>query len=802
MYYFKQIFRSLYRNWLTTVALIFSLCVGFVAFIAISSYVMYENTYDRHFADYQNIYRIVNDEYSDQSLVMRKPLVERALGRTLVAEFPSVLASGFLCKTINPQCKIGENMFTDENVFHASSGLLDVLSIKIVKGKKEKYLTEPYQAIISESAARKYFGDKDPIGAKIFKYPAFEYEVVGVYKDLPKNTHFVADMLLSFHSSMHLPPPMLEDWGETNFYTYIKLNQNTNIEALERNIDKVVYEHKKTYFDQHNIISRYHLQPIKDIHLTSDLQEEIAQNVRKDYLNILFAVSLLLLLASWFNYVYFTYTRVISNVRDIGIQKVLGSTWEYLIKRYVTESLVINTVAVFLSFFVCELIRGAILNTLGVRISLSPNNGGFWITLLAIYLLSIALMGFLPVWMVQRRRPLELMDYRRVQKRGRFSLQHLITIAQFTLIVVVISAIIGIDKQISYLVSRNSGMDISDNLIVKVPQNLRKTSRLVSNFESFEHELQTHPDISVISNTSAVPGDALSYNFVASVKGMPNSVKAAIFITDTNFVQMYNVKLIGGTNFTQETHGCIINISCLNKLGYQRPSEAVGRVLSLNDESSSQKFDVPIAGVCGDFNFQSMKSNPQPLIMLNWTQNMLWGYYAIKIDNWQNAGEVKSFVNQLFVKTFPNYPFEYFWLEDHYKKQYSEDLRLILMLKYLVLLAILVSAINLFSMVWYNTLLRRKEIGIRKVFGATAMIVVRMLNFDFLKWIVFASLIAFPISYFALSKWLERFAYQTALSWWIFVLSSVVALVIGVLTVIWQTVKVANMNPVDSLSQE
>ncbi|MFO7843597.1 MAG: FtsX-like permease family protein [Bacteroidales bacterium] len=803
MYYLKLNFRRLFRNKLTTFALVFSLMIGFTAFITVSSYVLYENSYDTHFPDNENIYRIVRETYSNDVLKLEHPTCERKLGESLVNKYPNVHASGFLFRPNNPNFKIGENVFSNSNVFHASKGLIDVLSLKIIQKKSKTLLDEPYKVIISESTAKKYFGNQNPLGKKVFKYPAFNYEVEGVYEDIHKNTHFSADMFLSFHDNMHLPPPVKADWGEAAFYTYISVDNNTILPEFEGKINELVYRHKKGYFEKSNIVNRYHLQPLTDIHLESNLQGEITQNANGDYLNILLAVSLLLLIASVFNYVYFTYSRLLSNMKDIGIQKVLGSKLKQFYQKYLSESFILHTLALILAVFICSLIKEPIFQSLGINVRLSLSNSGFWLILITVYLLSILITSILPVLYVKKKNSLDLIHFKRYATTRKISFQHIITVGQFAIVVLIIASIIGIDKQLNYLLNKDKGLDISNKLIVRVPQNISKNSKRVNNLGAFEQELIKHAGIKNISNTSAVPGDLPAFSFTIKEKGQPAQVSAGVFITDKSFIEMYDLELQAGSNFSDKNEGnreCIINEKCLVQLGYKNPEEAIGRIV--NFESSRQDFQAAIRGVTGDFNFRSMKQQPTPMVLLDWTESMLWGYYAIELSHTKDKGFVTNFVAEIFKNTFPNYPFEYFWLEDHYNNQYEAEFKLTALLKYFVFFIILVSVINLLSMVWYTTIIRTKEIGIRKVNGATASSIFKMLNFDYLKWITLASFIALPIAYYSLSKWLEGFTYQTDISWWIFTFSAIFVLMIGLLTTSWQTMKIANMNPIDSLRDE
>jgi len=398
---------------------------------------------------------------------------------------------------------------------------------------------------------------------------------------------------------------------------------------------------------------------------------------------------------------------------------------------------------------------------------------------------------------------MDLIHFKRYAAKRRISFQHIITVGQFAMVVLIIAGIIGIDKQLNYLISKDKGLDISNKLIVRVLQNISKNSERVNNLEALEQELVKHAGIKNISNTSTVPGDLPSFNFTVKEKGKPTRVSAGVFITDKSFVDMYDIKLLAGSNFSDKKVGdkeCIINEKCLIQLGYKNPEEAIGRIVNIL--SPSQDFQAIVKGVTRDFNFSSMKQQPVPMVLLDWTAKMLWGYYAIDMNQEQNKSSVTNFVADNFQNTFPNYPFEYFWLEGHYNNQYKEEFKLTGLLKYFILFIILISIINLFSMVWYTTIMRTKEIGIRKVNGATAFSVFKMLNFDYLKWIALASIIALPIAYYSLIKWLEGFAYQTEISWWIFAISAIFVLIIGLLTTSWQTIKIENMNPIDALRDE
>ncbi len=238
--------------------------------------------------DNENIYRVTTDVYNGSELNLSIPKCERGVSTFLPEEYPGIIAAGFITKTNNPQYKIEEEIFTDENIYHASQGFLDVFSVQLIQGKQSEILLEPYTAVISESAAKKYFGSLNPVGQVLFKYPAHEYVIQGVFQDIPDQAHFMADAFLSYHDDMNLPPPQKEQWGETGFYTYLKLSENADIDQIEKGINSLVTDNKGSYFEANNTLHHYQLQSLNDIHLHSNLKEELQTNSRAEYIYLVF----------------------------------------------------------------------------------------------------------------------------------------------------------------------------------------------------------------------------------------------------------------------------------------------------------------------------------------------------------------------------------------------------------------------------------------------------------------------------------------------------------------------------------
>ncbi|HKL33210.1 MAG TPA: ABC transporter permease, partial [Tangfeifania sp.] len=548
-FYLKVAFRNLFREKKYTFFLLSSICIGLITFILVSGYVFYEKGFDRVFPDNKNIYRITTDIYSGNELSLSIPECERGVSTSLKEKYPTVLAAGYITRTGNPQYKIGNEIFTNEHIYHASPGFLEVFSIPLLQGNKAQVLTRPYTAIISESTAKKYFGSSDPVGQVLFKYPVYDFTVEGVFKDIPKQAHFNADVLLSFHDDMHLPPPAKAQWGETGFYTYLKLKENTDINQLETGINNLVSENKKITFEKTNIQHKYHLQPLNSIHLHSSLKNELEPNSRAEYVYLIFIVGFLILVASGFNYIQFSFSRLINSAKQTGIKKINGATSSRIIFASLAESVVIHLVALIVSLVFTRLLFPVMRNEFGILLQPVFSQPLFVVVLCGILVLSIFINGVLPALLINRFNSLQLLKLKYKPVTNGISFRQVIVVAQFVIIIAIISGISGMNKQVNFLVHKDKGFELENTIVVKVPSNLRKTSQRINNLKAFEHDLTSHSSILGISGSNVIPGDLPAYNFNFKEKQSQKRGKAALVVADNNYVKNYKIKLIAGNNF-------------------------------------------------------------------------------------------------------------------------------------------------------------------------------------------------------------------------------------------------------------
>ncbi|WP_346857292.1 ABC transporter permease [uncultured Draconibacterium sp.] len=805
-YHLKIAFRNLRREVKNSAFLLTSISVGLITFILVSGYVFYEKGFDRVFPDNQQIYRVSTDIYSGNELSISIPQCERGVAATLKEKYPQVVAAGYLTATNNPQYKIGDEIFTNNHIYHASAGFLNVFSIALMQGSNPDVLTRPYTAIISENTAKKYFGSTNPVGQILYKYPAYEYTIEGVFKDIPAQAHFSAEVLLSFHDDMHLPPPAKAQWGETGFYTYVKLDKNADVTQIESAVNTIVTENKKIQFEKSNVNHLYHLQPLNEIHLYSKMKNELETNSRAQYVTLIFIIGILIFCASGFNYIQFAFSSLINSAKKTGIKKINGATRSEILWSSLAESLIIQFFAVLISMGIGWMLIPVMKNQFGIFLRPVFSSPLFLATLFLIISFSIVIGGMIPAFLINRFNSLELLKLRYKPVSKGLSFRQVIVVAQFVIIIAIMAGIAGVNKQVHFLVDKDKGFDVKNTMVVKVPMNLRKTSQRINNLQAFEEELLSHSSILGFSSSNVIPGDlsAYSFNFTETLSGKGG--KAALIVADNNFIRNYNIPLLAGMNFrgegtSSDNNSCIINRAGLQYLGFQNPYEAIGRKIKMEDESGMQKFEVTVIGVAENVDFSDAKESHKPMVLINWTENMIWGNYSVKLAS-ADFASVIPFIKAKFRGTFPNYPFEYLIVEDYYNRQFDKEIQLVKIFRLFIVVAIFISVINLFSISWLISLARVKEIGIRKVNGAKISEILSMLNKDFIKWVIIAFVIATPVSYYAMNKWLENFAYKTSLSWWIFALAGVLALGIALLTVSWQSWRAATRNPVEALRYE
>ena len=800
--YLKVALRNLIKHKVFSFINIFGLALGITVFLLIIQYVTFENSYDSFNKNADRIYRVRNDRiYSDKH--DKSAGCPPALAPTLKKEFPEVIESARLRGTdaifIDVNKKISENL---EKIYYTEPSFLKIFSFPLLNGSTESALEEPYTVIISKSISLRYFGSENPINKVITlinEYGKQDYRVTGVFKDVPQNSHVKFNMLISYKSLIAKNNQAEFYWGWNAFSTYILLAPNTDPKALEAKFPAMI-EKYKNYGDSYR--REYLLQSLKSIHLNSNLRYEPEVNGNGETVKFLSIIALFVLILAWVNYMNLSTCRSLMRAKEVGVRKVLGSNRFQLIKQFITESFALNIIAIILAV-IFDVIALPYFNQMtGKPLSadLLKNN---WFIFLAMIAGGSLLSCLYPAFVISSFNPLFVFKMKSGHTPKGFDLRKFLVIFQFAVSIILISFTIIIYKQLSFMRNKDIGVNIDQTLILNAPVGGGNT---ISEATNLRDALLTISGIKTASVSASIPGKDYS-NACSGVRkygSNPDEGTQGLFIEmDENYFKLFGVPLIAGRNFTRDSRfnkEIILNEEAVKVYGFKNPEDAINKKLIFDGFSG---LIMEIVGVTKNYHQLSLKSALQPIIFnpINASDVNLAKYFSVKIDG-QNIGHTITQIKEQWDKIFPNQPFEYNFLDEIFNSQYKADQQFGEVFSLFSFLAIVISCLGLFGLASFTNLQRTKEIGIRKVVGASLQNILVMLVKDFTKWVLISNIIAWPIAYYLMHKWLQDFAYRIDISWWVFVLSGGIALIIALATVSVHTIKATIANPIEALRYE
>jgi putative ABC transport system permease protein len=801
--YLKSAFRNLLRNKTFSVINILGLSVGIAAFFLIIQYVTYEQSYDSFNKNADRIYRIRDDRiYSDKH--DRSAGCPPALGPTLQKEFPEILESarvyGAKITVLDAERKISENL---ERAYYAEPSFLKIFSFPMLKGTAEAALEEPYSLILSKSIQQRYFDNENPVNEVVTVVDDngnhLKCKVAGVFKDVPHNSHIKFDVLISYKTLIAQNSQAAYYWGWNAFNTYVLLAPNTDVKALQAKFPAMV-EKYKDYGESYR--REYLLQPLKDIHLHSHLRFEPEVNGDARSVQFLSIIAAFVLILAWVNYANLSTSRSLTRAREVGVRKVLGSDRLQLITQFMTESVLLNITAVAVAVVLDEMALPYFKEMTGNPLSFSLLRDN-WVLLISAFALGVFFSGIYPALILSSFSPLTALNakYGRISKR--IDLRKALVISQFAVSIALIAATLVVYRQLSFMRNQDLGANIDQVLILKAP---RIQGNFVSSCNTLKDALLTLPSIKNVAASATIPGRDYS-NYASDIRSQrsePGEGTQGVFIdVDENYFGLYQIPFIAGKNFSRESRlyrEVILSEEAAKTYGFQNPEDAIDKKLVLGGLGRRV---VRIIGVTRDYHQRSLKSALQPVIFdpIYASDANLVRYFSIKLAG-QNIGQTMNQIKGKWDELYADQPFEYSFLDDLFDSQYKSDQQFGEVFSFFAALAILISCIGLFGLASYANVQRTKEIGIRKAIGASIREITFMLVKDSIRWVVLANVIAWPVVYVVMNRWLEGFAYRVDVGWWVFVLSGMAALLIAVLSVAWLAIRAANANPVEALRYE
>jgi len=805
--YFKIAIRNLWKNKGFTFINIAGLAIGLACFILIALYVVNELSYDRFYPNAERIYRVDADiKFGGNNLNLC--VSSDPMGPTLKKDYPQVEEyTRVYASEGSKLVRKGNDYITEDKIVYADSTFFNVFPQKVISGDTKHALFEPNTVVLSETAAKKYFSTSDAVD-KTIEIDKKPFKVTAVIKDMPDNSHFHFDFIMSMKNVDY-------NWNSYlshNFVTYIVLKPGTNYHAFEKNFEQVLANYvlpqakqlmtglttMEAFRKAGNQLD-YSLMPLTKIHLYSHRFPELEPNGNIQYIYIFGAVALFILLIACINFMNLSTARSAQRAKEVGIRKVLGTGKKNLIAQFLSESTITAFIALILAIAIAYFSL-PLFNTLAAKSMKIENifSLSFLPFLLALPLLVGLLAGFYPAFFLSNFKPLAVLKGRINAGFKKNYLRSGLVVFQFFISIFLIIGTVIVFKQLQFIQNTNLGFNKDQVLIINGANALDK------NDEAFKNAVLELPGVKsgTMSGYLPVPSSRSDDTYSKeAVMDQKNALSMQTWTVDYDYIKTLGLQISKGRNFSKEfgtdTSAFIINETAAKVLGFDDP---IGKKIYQNNPSQPDAAPTvfTIIGVVKNFNYESLRQNIYPL-------GLKLGHSSGNISFKIATSDIKPLITQIEKKwksLAQGMPFSYRFLDEAFNSMYRAEQRVGKISMTFSILAILIACLGLFGLVTYIAEQRTKEIGVRKVLGASVPDIVTMLSKDFLKLVAIASLIAFPIAWWAMHKWLQDFAYRISIEWWIFLLAAIIAILIALITVSFQAIKAAVANPVKSLRTE
>lgn len=816
---FLTAFRSLKKNKFFSFLNILGLSIGMGVFLIIALYVQFEKSYEQSIPDNENIYRLTLTSYINNELSFASAENYPGAGPALKSELPEVTGyarlynMGYKNNVIitNEEAKPDPIAIKQRRFLYADSSFLPLMGYPMVAGDPKTALAEPLNAVISETYAKLYFGSEDPIG-KSLRLQDDDYnnelvKITGVFKDLPRNTHLKFDILFSYETLYSRFERARErynlSWQRKDMYTFIKVQPGTDPRVLESKFAAVVDKYSPG-LKERNQVDVLALQRIADIHLTSNLAEEVEPNGDARIVFFLGLIGVFVLVIAWINYINLSTAKAMERAKEVGVRKVMGAFKFQLIRQFMVESAVVNMLSIIIAVLIVALSL-PFFNTLS---GLSLQAGDllqpwFLLLLFALWATGTLLSGSYPALVLSSFRPVSVLKGKLKNSTGGILLRKGLVVVQFMASVALIAGTLIVYRQLNFMMNQDIGMNIDQVLVVERPGiSPRDRTAFSSAIETFKNELKNIPTVQAVTSSVTIPGKQREYKAPVKKYGAPDDQLVTLRANsmDYNFLDVFKMKLIAGRTFAQEypkdqDTSVVLTESAVKALGFKSPEEALGQTIT----AVQWQWSPIIVGVVNDYHQVSLKKSIDPMIF--YCSPYYGEYYSVRLNTKELSSTVDQ-VRQSFQKAFPGNPFDYFFLDDYFNQQYENEKKFGKLFTVFAALAMMVGCLGLFGLSAYTATQRTKEIGIRKALGSTDQGIFVLLSTEYVKLVVLAIILAVPLIWIVMNQWIESFPYRTTISPVVFIVAGVTVLAVSILTVSFQTVRAARTNPVDSLRYE
>jgi len=764
------------------------LAMGMVCCIFILLWVQDELSYDKFHIHGREIYRVVKEERHTEEIV-QSGLTPPPLAAALKENFPEILKSTRFGSWERRLISYGEKHFNERGYYHVDPDFFEMFSFPFVKGDPSTAFSEPYSIVITEAMAVKYFGDGDPIGEILNVNHQFDVTVTGVILNIPMNSSLQFDFLSPFQILLKefIGEGNSDNWNFNSFSTYVQIPENYSTQAMRPKL----YD----YLQQRDVENRDHLfiQPLHQLHLHSHLEHDIDGRGDIKYVWIFTLLAFLILLIACINFMNLTTARAAQRAREVGLRKVIGARRSQLIKQFFGESVFMAFCALILAGVVGEMLLSQFNQMTGKSLTLHlTGNLTLYIGAVIIVMITSVVAGSYPALLLSSFRPAKVLKGTLQAAGSNLKFRKILVIIQFSLSVFLIISTFVISQQMKYI--RNIDLGIEKEHIIHIRLH---GNELTQRYSAIKNEMLRLPDVLFVTASLALPTD------IRNSPGSPdweakdpnNDMQIKADFVDYDYIEMFNIQMVAGRAFsksyaTDDSAAYIVNQEAVRQMGLEDP---VGKRFSFWGRPGN------IVGVMKNFHFQPLHHDIKPIVFKifpSWFRRI---YVKVKSGDLSQA---ISAIEKTWKHLNPGYPFEYQFLDENYDQLYREEKRLGTLFNTFTFLAVFIACLGLFGLASFMTEQRTKEIGIRKVLGASASGIICLLSKEFSKWVLMANLLSWPVAYFIMDKWLQGFAYRTKVGWFVFIISCLISLFVAMTTVAYQAVKVALANPIKALKYE
>ncbi|MBG9377555.1 ABC transporter permease [Panacibacter sp. DH6] len=803
--YFKIAWRNMMRHKAYAAINVLGLAIGIAACLLILQYVSFELSYENFQVNKDRVYRVQQDRYDNGKLSTQWAAGAFAVGNSFKDAIPEIEDYVKVVGTGRVTTEIANQPIKIEKVFFATNSFFSVFTYPLLGGNKAKVLDEPFTAALSETTAKKIFGTTNVVGKPLAINRNSNFTITAVYKDAPANTQLKPDLLLSYATFKKLNTDSSGNGPETAWMwdgclTYLLLKPTADPAVVEKKFVPVVDKFTAQDMKNYNAGVIYHLQSLKDIHLYSHYMMEPGETGDGKTVYLLLGIAFFIVIIAWVNYINLATARAITRAREVGVRKAIGSQRKQLVLQFLSESALLNGLALLLAVIIVLVAIPGFNNISGQQLSFTLfAKADFWLGLVTLFTIGVFFSGLYPAFVLSGFKPIDVLKGKLGTTRQGALLRKSLVVFQFAASLFLLIGTVTVYQQIQYMRKQSLGLNIAQTLVVPSPV-VGIDSTFLQKITAFKQELQKQSAIKNITVSTSIPGEAVGWNAggIKLIEQDESKQKQYRVIgVDYDYMGTYGLKMIAGRAFSKDfgsdKNSVIFNRKGVEQLGFNNPQDAVGKKIDFWGDQYT------IEGVAENFHQQSLREAYEPLILRLMPD--VNGYISVKTTA-ANAAQTINGVKAEWAKFFPGNTFEYFFLDDHFDAQYKADQRFGQVFTLFTSLAILVACLGLFGLASFTTLQRTKEIGIRKVLGASVSTILRLLFKEFALLLLIAFVIAVPVAWLSTSKWLQDYAFRIDIHWSFFVLPFVVIIAIALLTVSFQSIKAALANPVKSLRTE